>query len=176
MKKSSSLLLFVLLFLPGLAASADLPYYLGSHALRMTAHQEGGGKSSYLATSLIAGKYFHDSFALEARYGSAPHEQGKHPIAGYEETPGSFLATFLRVDWAFNERLLCLGLAGYNWQKVRTTNAGARSEEIQGDFAFGMGFEYRLTPHIAMQAEYLQYLSTPEVEFTAFDGGVLFRF
>ena len=175
MKKPYYLSIIVMLLLPGLACSAELPFYLGSHYVKMTAIQQDRTKSDYVSTSFVAGKYFHDFFALEARYGSAAHERGRHQSASFEETPATFLATFLRADWGF-DKIVFFGLGGYNWQGVKTTKAGVRQRKTKGDFSFGMGLEYRLTPHLALEAEYIQYLSRTEVEFTGFNGGVLFRF
>jgi opacity protein-like surface antigen len=175
MNKLCYLAIIVTMLFPGLAGSAELPFYLGSHYVNMTAIQQDRTKSDYVSTSFVAGKYFYDYFALEARYGSAAHERGKHQVASHEETPETFLATFLRADWGF-DKIIFLGLAGYNWQGVMTTNAGVRKRETKGDFAFGMGLEYRLTPHLALEAEYIQYLSRANVEFTGLNGGVLFRF
>ena len=167
--------IIVMILLPGLACSEGLPFYLGSHYVNMTAIQQDRTKSDYASTSFVVGKYFSDSFALEARYGSAAHERGKHQPASHEETPETFLATFLRADWGF-DKIIFLGLAGYNWQGVTTTQAGVRKRETKGDFSFGMGLEYRLTPNLAFEAEYIQYLSRSEIEFIGLNGGILFRF
>ena len=127
MKKLYYLSIIVMMFFPGLARSEELPFYLGSHYVRMTAIQPDREKIDYVSTSFVAGKYFYDSFALEARYGSAAHEQGKHQPSNHEETPESFFATFLRADWGF-DKIFCFGLAGYNWQGVTTTKAGVRKQ------------------------------------------------
>ena len=175
MKKLCCFSIVVAMFFPGLAGSEELPFYLGSHYVNMTAIQQDRTKNDYGSTSFVAGKYFYDFFALEARYGSAAHERGKHQTASHEVTPETFFATFLRADWGF-DKIVFFGLGGYNWQGVTMTTAGRRKRETKGDFSFGMGLEYRLTPHIALEAEYIQYLSRAEVEFTGLNGGVLFRF
>jgi len=158
------------------AASAGQVY--GGLQYARSTYQEDGFEELH-PSALVArlGKYFHDAFALEGRFGLGVQDDSIG-VLGIDVSLeiDSMLGVYGVGHLALNQTSSVYGILGITRGEATASAPGVSQSADKSDLSYGVGADIGLGGNTALNIEYVSYLDKSDAEFSAVALGVKFMF
>lgn len=150
--------------------------YVGGLASHYVFDVDGASEDLNPTGLTLRGGYFlTDNFAVEGRLGTGLNDDnvsGTNVDLELDQLMGVYAAGYLPVNNVFS----FYGLLGFSYAEATLSNRFASASDDDDGFSYGAGVQFKFTPQIAGQLEYVSYLSKSDYDLNAASLGLSYHF
>lgn len=119
------------------------------------------------------GALFNENLSAEARIGLGV---GDDNVGGVKVELDNFYGAYVRGGIPVGEVFYPYAIVGYTKGKISASGPFGSGSFSDSDFSFGVGADFNVSDLLKINAEYLSYVDSDDVELTGFSVGVSFSF